>query len=90
MNRVRAVRKCRANKLVCPRCDHVQPPLRTPHGKVRGRGIDACVRCSVEFFWHAADGGAEVVALHAGEARALNVDDPLPTIWQRLGLLVTA
>lgn len=88
--RVRATRKCRANKLVCPRCDHVQPPPRTPHGKVRGRGIDACVRCGVEYFWHSADGGAEVVVLHPGEARQLNIDHPLPSLWEQLGLLVRA
>jgi hypothetical protein len=81
--------KCAANRVRCPdpTCRHVQPSARTPHGKVRGRGIDACVRCGLEYFYHAADGGVEVVGLWPGEAERLDVDQPLPRIWERLGLM---
>ena len=39
--------KCKANRVRCPdpTCRHVQPAPRTPHGKSRGRGVDACAAC---------------------------------------------
>lgn len=81
--------KCVANRVRCPdpTCGHVQPPARTPHGKLRGRGIDACIQCGQEYFFHAADGGVEVVGLLPGEADRLDIDEPLPRIWQQLGLM---
>lgn len=91
MSPSRLIRKCRANKLVCPRCGYPHHAnFSSAHRKVRGRGVEGCAHCKTEFFWHAADGGAEVVELRPGEAASLNIDDPLPTIWLRLGLLVTA
>jgi hypothetical protein len=73
-----------------PTCGHVQPAARTPHGKFRGRGIEACPHCATEYFYHAADGGVEVIGLWPGEAERLDVDAPLPDIWQRLGILAAA
>lgn len=88
----RPIVKCKANRVRCPdpTCAHTQPPPRTPHGKSRGRGIDACARCNTEYFHHTADGGTEVIGLWPGEAERLDIDAPLPSIWEQLGILVAA
>jgi hypothetical protein len=56
------------------------------HGKFRGRGISDC-SCGVTYFFHSADGGTEVIGLYPGEADRIDIDEPLPTIWERLGLI---
>lgn len=91
-SRRRPVKKCPANRVTCPdpTADHVQPSPRTPHGKFRGRGIDACATCGIEYFHYTADGGTEVIGLYPGEAEHLNIDAPLPEIWRQLGVMAVA
>ena len=86
--RRRPVRKCAAHRVTCPNplCGRPQQ-ANAPRGKFRGRGLQACPACGIEYFYAAADGGAEVVGLWPGEADGIDIDEPLPVIWERLGLL---
>lgn len=90
----RPVLKCRANRVRCPdpTCDHVQRIVGSTidSAKFRGRGIAACQRCGQQYFFHAADGCADVAGLWPGEAEQIDIDAPLPSIWQLLGVMEAA
>ena len=91
MTQRRPVKKCVASQVTCPNPLCSQPQqANTPRGRFRGRGLHTCTYCGVEYFYHAADGGAEVIGLWPGESDTIDIDAPLPVIWERLGLLAVA